>query len=228
MKVFVSKSDIDGERITVSDEDLHHLEKVLRAKNGETIIACDGEFDYRCEFEDKALVIKDRLRCESENKTHITIFQGVPKQNKMETIIQMASELGVDRIIPIKTEHCIADLPNEKKLERWRKIASESAKQCRRDRVLSVENGVSFDEALIKAKELDFSFILYEHEKDNKLKNLELPDKIGVFIGSEGGFSAKEIARANIESITLGKRILRTQTVAAVITAIILAQKGEI
>ncbi|MCL2739615.1 MAG: 16S rRNA (uracil(1498)-N(3))-methyltransferase, partial [Oscillospiraceae bacterium] len=147
MKIFVEQKNIQGELINISNDDWHHLTKVLRARAGDEVIACDGEFDYICQLSAVScqLEVVSKKKCEAENKTHITIFQGVPKQAKMETIIAMCSELGVNRIVPFESEFCVASLPDDKKLTRWRKIALESAKQCGRDRVLDIAAGVSFD-----------------------------------------------------------------------------------
>ena len=249
LKVFIEKADIQGDIITISKEDLHHLIKVLRVRDGDEVIACDGQYNYECEFETTPsptapplhrgefglLRIKDKSVCENENRVNITIFQAVPKQAKMETIIQMCSELGVNRIVPIRTEFCVADLPDGKKLDRWQKIALESAKQCGRDKVLEVSSGAQFDEAVGIAKsECDLGFVCWEGEQEIKVAGL-LRDyvsrndvRIGIFVGSEGGFSQGEIARAGLPTVTLGKRILRTQTVAPVVSAMVLNVLDEI
>jgi len=244
MKIFVSKTDINKDKITISKEDSHHLEKVLRVRSGDRVIACDGQYNYECELDNGDLRIIEKSVCRSENKLRITIFQAVPKSSKMETIIQMCSELGVNRIIPMRAEFCVADLPDGKKLNRWRKIALESAKQCGRDRVLEVYEGVGFDRAVEVAKsECDLAFVCWENEKETRLRDIvgttlcgcpradaqvRPYEKIGIFIGSEGGFSQEEIARAGLPVVTLGKRILRTQTVAPVVSAMVLNILGEI
>jgi len=254
VKVFIDKKDVIGEIIEIGEEDRRHLVRVLRVRDGDGLLACDGEFDYSCRLTDGRFQIVGKEKCASENKIEITLFQGVPKSSKMEIIIQMCSELGVNRLIPFHSKYCVAELPDEKKLERWRKIARESAVQCGRDRIMEVCGGVEIGRAAGMAEGLDLAFVCWEGEKNTTLKDVFYgaphalrvassgtlcpprndvsssgeKGSIGFFVGSEGGFSEDEIEMIGLPTVTLGKRILRTQTVGAVVSGIILSDLGEI
>lgn len=152
----------------------------------------------------------------------------------MELVIQKCIEIGVDSIVPVKTEHTVVKLDGkeEKKIARWNKIAESAAKQCGRGKIPVVENVMTFKQAVEKAKSLDMAIIPYEKEEKNTLKAVTKKFKgtsIGVFIGPEGGFSNDEIVLAGengITSVTLGKRILRTET-AGLVTSVILLYELE-
>jgi len=247
MKVFIDKKDIAGEFIKLNEEDWHHLTRVLRVRDGDEVIACDGERDYRCQVLGGRCQILGEEECGSENKINITLFQGVPKSDKMESVIQMCSELGVNRLVPFHSRYCAVGLPDEKKLERWRRIAKESAMQCGRDRIMEVCKGEELDRAAEMTNDLDLAFVCWEGERIKRVKDLEWgfevgsmrastpthgcgtsAPAIGFFVGSEGGFSGEEIEMLGLPTVTLGKRIMRTQTAGAVVTGIILSLLNEI
>lgn len=239
-KFFVEKGQIQENQIVLSKEDSKHIKTVLRAKIGESITICDGEgLDYVCEIdaleENVIARILEKTVCKAEPQTKITLYQGLPKSDKMELIIQKCVELGIDRIVAVSTERAIVklDKKEDKKIERWQKIAESAAKQSGRGKIPEIGKKVlSFKEAIAEAKALDGALIPYEKEKENGLKsfvNTFTGQTIGVFIGPEGGFSEEEISFAmanNVLPITLGERILRTETAGMTAVAILLYELG--
>ena len=235
-KFFINKNDISRGQIQLFGEDEKHIKTVLRAREGEEITLCDGEgMDYQCRIASlERGVLLDILSqevCETEPKTKITLYQGLPKADKMELIIQKCVELGVDRIVAVSTERAIVKLDKKeaKKLERWQKIAEAAAKQSGRGKIPEIGQQVlKFKEAVAEAKELDGAIIPYEREQETGIRQFVQNFKgesVGVFIGPEGGFADEEIALAQengITPITLGKRILRTETAGMTTTAILL------
>ncbi len=235
-KFFVKPESIKDHKIVLDGENAKHIGSVLRAKIGEKIVVGDGQGrDYECEIEsiDKKEVIAkivDIFSNDNEPKVKITLYQGLPKADKMELVIQKCIEIGVDKIVPVKTEHTVVKLDGkeDKKIQRWNKIAEAAAKQCGRGKIPVVENVMSFKEAIESVKKLDSSIIPYENEKDFKIKAFAREFKgesIGIFIGPEGGFSESEIKYAienGVMPVTLGKRILRTETAGLVATVILL------
>ena len=235
-KFFFNKNDISRGQVQLFGEDEKHIKTVLRAREGEEITLCDGEgMDYQCRIASLErgvlLDILSKEVCETEPKVKITLYQGLPKADKMELIIQKCVELGVDRIVAVSTERAIVKLDKKeaKKLERWQKIAESAAKQSGRGKIPEIGQQVlKFKEAVAEAKELDGAIIPYEKEQKTGIRQFVQAFKgesIGVFIGPEGGFAEEEIALAQengITSITLGKRILRTETAGMTTTAILL------
>lgn len=235
-KFFFNKNDIRCGQVQLFGEDEKHIKTVLRAREGEEITLCDGEgMDYQCRIASLErgvlLEILSKEVCETEPKTKITLYQGLPKADKMELIIQKCVELGVDRIVAVSTERAIVKLDKKeaKKLERWQKIAEAAAKQSGRGKIPEIGQQVlKFKEAVAEAKELDGAIIPYEREQETGIRQFVQNFKgesVGVFIGPEGGFADEEIALARengITPITLGKRILRTETAGMTTTAILL------
>ena len=235
-KFFFNKNDISRGQVQLFGEDEKHIKTVLRAREGEEVILCEGEgMDYHCRIASlERGVLLDILSkdvCETEPKTKITLYQGLPKADKMELIIQKCVELGVDRIVAVSTERAIVKLDKKetKKLERWQKIAEAAAKQSGRGKIPEIGQQVlKFKEAVAEAKELDGAIIPYEREQETGIRQFVQNFKgesVGVFIGPEGGFADEEIALAQengITPITLGKRILRTETAGMTTTAILL------
>lgn len=234
-KFFVAKEQI-GKQITILAEDAKHIKTVLRAKQGEQMVVCDGEgTDYICKIshmveKEILLDIVEKKECQTEPSTKITLFQGLPKADKMDMIIQKCVEVGIDKIIPVATERAIVKLEKKeyKKLQRWQKIAEAAAKQSGRGKIPKIENVLSFQDAIKESKKLCSAVIPYEKETKRGLKEFVKTfsgDTLGIFIGPEGGFSQEEIQQAQKEGIlpiTLGKRILRTETAGIVATAILL------
>lgn len=240
-KFFVSNNLIKDDRVFIDGENVNHIINSLRCKIGEEIEISTGDgFDYLCKIEEisKDLVIAKIIDCfgnESEPNVKITLYQGLPKAEKMELIIQKSIELGIDEIVPINTDRTIVKLAGkeEKKLARWNKIAEAAAKQSRRGKVPKVRSVINFSQAIQQASQNNLNIIPYEKEEKNSIKNIIKGfdgESIGIFIGPEGGFSEKEIEIAiknNIKPITLGKRILRTETAGFITTAILLYELEE-
>ncbi len=239
-KFFFNKNDISRGQVQLFGEDEKHIKTVLRAREGEELTLCDGEgMDYQCRIVSlERGVLLDILSnevCETEPKTKITLYQGLPKADKMELIIQKCVELGVDRIVAVSTERAIVKLDKKesKKLERWQKIAEAAAKQSGRGKIPEIGQQVlKFKEAVVEARELDGAIIPYEKEQETGIRQFVQGfqgESIGVFIGPEGGFAEEEIALAQengITPITLGKRILRTETAGMMTTALLLYELG--
>ena len=240
-KFFVSNNLIKDDKVFIDGENVNHIINSLRCKIGEEIEISTGDgFDYLCKIEEisKDLVIAKIIDCfgnESEPNVKITLYQGLPKAEKMELIIQKSIELGIDEIVPINTDRTIVKLAGkeDKKLARWNKIAESAAKQSRRGKVPKVRSIINFSQAIQQASQNNLNIIPYEKEEKNSIKNI-IKDfngkSIGIFIGPEGGFSEKEIEIAiknNIKPITLGKRILRTETAGFITTAILLYELEE-
>lgn len=239
-KFFIDKNQIAQKSIRLEGEDAKHIKTVLRSRIGEEIVLCDGEgvdyFGKIADMEFGVLIdILEQMPSVAEPKTKITLFQGLPKADKMEMIIQKCVELGVVRIVAVSTERCIVklDKKEEKKLERWQKIAESAAKQSGRGIIPEISPKVlRFAEAIEMAASMDGAIIPYEKEENRGLKEFTNEcsgEQIAVFIGPEGGFSEQEIALAlekNVLPITLGKRILRTETAGMTTVAILLHELG--
>lgn len=235
-KFFFNKNDISQGQVRLFGEDEKHIKTVLRAKEGEELMLCDGEgMDYSCRIASLErgvlLDILSKEVCETEPKTKLTLYQGLPKADKMELIIQKCVELGIERIVAVSTERAIVKLDGKetKKLERWQKIAEAAAKQSGRGKIPEIGRQVlKFKEAVAEAKMLDAAIIPYEKEREKGLRQFVQGfsgESIGIFIGPEGGFSEDEIAYAQengVTPITLGRRILRTETAGMTTAAILL------
>lgn len=241
-KFFVNAENINNDTIEIIGDGANHIINVLRHKPGDEIFVCNGTgIDYKCEIKtiDKKCVTAKILDCfenENEPKIKINLYQGIPKLDKMELVIQKCIEIGVDRIIPVKTDYTVVKIDDkkDKKLARWNKIAESAAKQCGRGKIPLVDNIMDFKSAVSDSNKSDNTIILYEKEKNNTIKNFIKNFKgntISLFIGPEGGFSEKEIEYAksfNINSITLGKRILRTETAGLVASVILLYELEDL
>lgn len=239
-KFFVTPQDIVGKKITLTGENEKHIKTVLRAREGEEITVCDGEgTDYQCRILslERGVVteVLSSAPCDMEPETKITLYQGLPKADKMEWIIQKCVELGIERIVPVSTERAIVKLDKKegKKLERWQKIAEAAAKQSGRGIIPQMgESVLSFKEAVAEAAKLDGVLIPYEKEEERGIRQFVQGfsgKTVGVFIGPEGGFAPEEIQlaqEAGILPVTLGKRILRTETAGMTTVALLLYELG--
>ncbi|MCM1535280.1 MAG: 16S rRNA (uracil(1498)-N(3))-methyltransferase [Clostridium sp.] len=229
---FVEPSQINenDKRVIIIGSDVNHIKNVLRMKQGEEIAVSNGQDakEYRCgilSFEEDRVVCELRFIKEDgvELPSKIFLFQGLPKGDKMEFIIQKAVELGVYQVIPVAAKRCVVKLDEKKakaKVSRWQGIAEAAAKQSRRGIIPKVADVMSYEQALQFAADMDIKLVPYELAKDmDKTKaifgQLKADQDIAVFIGPEGGFEEREITMAlekGMEPITLGKRILRTET----------------
>ena len=232
---FVDKSAVLSDGYKILGKDYNHIKNVLRMKTGEDIlVTSDGKSDLCCiaEITDNEIivkVIKPDYQC-TELPLSITLFQGIAKGEKMELIIQKAVELGASEIIPVEMKRCIAKIEKNKvkqKTERFNLIAESASKQSKRNVIPKVLEPMTFDSALSYAKDFDMLIVPYECADGmtatvNTLNEIKRGCKIGVIIGAEGGFDDSEIKKAkalpNARVISLGKRILRTET--ASITAL--------
>lgn len=244
-RFFISCSDIVNNTIRITGEDVGHIKKVLRLKCGDNLIVCDGQgMDYnvridRIEENSVYALIIDSFKSFTEPPIGITLLQGMPKSDKMDYIIQKCVELGVNRIVPVLTERTVVKIDNnkdaQKKAERWNKISKEASKQCNRGIIPKVEIPVSFIESLDILKNSDLALIPYEKETINSLRYI-LSDRknvnnICVMIGPEGGFTEKEVDLAvnvGATSVTLGPRILRTETAGLAVLSIIMYELGDV
>lgn len=227
---FVEPSQIQGNRIVITGGDFNHIKNVLRMKAGEEIAVSNGVDgkEYRCgieAFSEEEVICTLRFIKEDgvELPSRICLFQGLPKADKMELVVQKAVELGACEIIPMATGRAVVKLDEKKakaKTARWQSIAEAAAKQSKRGIIPKVTEVMSMKEAVAYAGTMDVRLIPYELAEDmaktKKIINGIRPgESVAVFIGPEGGFEEKEIAAA-IEGgcipITLGKRILRTET----------------
>lgn len=242
-KFFIKKEDIKENIVTICGQDATHIAKVLRTNVGETITLCDGcGTDFFAEVtsitkDTVSLKIKESLPCLAEPKISVTLFQGIPKQGKMDYIIEKCTELGISRIVPVAAKRSVVKIDDKKseakKLERWRKIAAESVKQCARGTIPEITEVMTFGEAIEFSKSLDLTIAAYECERENSIKSAlidKTPKTIGVFIGPEGGIDNTEIEKlksANIETVTLGTRILRTETAGHTVLTAIMYEYNE-
>ena len=238
---FVSPDQIDEKYVTITGGDVNHIKNVLRMKIDEELLVSNGQDkDYYCKIESisddeiKALILDEEFEG-TELPTELYLFQGLPKSDKMELIIQKAVELGVKEIIPVATKRCVVKLDDKKeasKIKRWQAISESAAKQSRRTIIPQVSSVMSFKEAINRAKEFELGIIPYENFKDMKetrevLKAVRKGIKIGIFIGPEGGFEESEVQYAlenGIHPISLGKRILRTETAGLAILSVLMFQ----
>lgn len=242
-KFFVKNEQVEHDVIKVQGQDVNHIRNVLRQKVGDEIIICntDKEKNYLCDISkiDKEIVECEIIRELEDFKSNIkvTIIQGLPKKDKMELIIQKAVELGVYDITPVEMERCVVKLQEKdkkKKLERWQKISEVAAKQCDRNFIPKINNITPLKNICNLLPEYDIVILAYEKEEKTTLKEVlkkikdkygESEIKIAVIIGPEGGISPKEVEmieeKDNVFTVTLGKRILRTETVALNVLSII-------
>ena len=235
-KFFVTEKQIEGDKAKIIGEDVNHIANVLRLKKKDKIILCNK--DEGCSYETEIVeVSKESITCNIVSKTlenvesnvNVDIYQGLPKMDKMEYIIQKATELGVKNIYPVTMARSIVKLDDKtalKKVDRWNKIAEVAAKQSKRDFIPNIKNVINIENICQNAEKYDIILIAYENEKINTLKaelnklNREKELKIAVIIGPEGGIDEKEVKKLvdiGGKCITLGKRILRTETASLVI-----------
>lgn len=254
-KFFVDPSAVSGAHIYLENkDDLHHLRKVLRARPGMELDISDGDcWEYKTCLEEltedcATLKILDKQKFATEPATRVTLYQGVPKASKMETVIQKTVEMGVDTIVPVFMERTVVVEKGNfgKKLERWNKIAAEAVKQCKRGLIPRVTESYDVDKMLAELPNYDLIICPYENEDGLTIKDflraapppaavqpgLESTGRTGpqalrvaLIIGPEGGFSEGEIEKlkaAGAATVTLGKTILRTETAGLAALAMIM------
>lgn len=244
-KFFVPSDKITEDKIIIDTADASHITRVLRMGAGDKITVCDSRgTDYEAEIaeadaERVICKIVSETKNESEPNIRVTLFQGIPKASKMEYIIQKTTELGITEIVPVSLTRCVAKINNRKdeikKLDRWQKISEAAAKQSGRGIIPEVKPVVSLDEVIDRAKDFDLFFVPYECEEQQTLKETLLSKgdikTVGFMIGSEGGFDVAEtdkLRESGIPTVTLGKRILRTETAGEAVLAMVMYEIGDI
>ncbi len=240
---FVPPSQVGKEEIVILGSDVNHMKKALRMRPGEQVTVSNGNnCRYLCRIRhysedgrEAVLGILEILEQDRELASRIVLFQGLPKKDKMEFIVQKAVELGVARIVPVSARRSVVWLTPEragKKIRRWQEIAKSAAKQSGRGIVPAVSEVVDFAKALEQARKLDVVLIPYELAEDmartkQMLGKIRPGQSVGVFIGPEGGFEKEEVEAALREGaceITLGRRILRTETAGLAILSVLMFQ----
>lgn len=247
-RFFVEENQIDTENnnIKIIGNDVNHIKNVLRCKINEQIEICSKDTNnaYLCEinnFTEDAIEckIKSKLENNRESNIHINIVQALPKADKMELIIQKCTELGVKEFTPINLKRCIVKIDSKdekKKIERWQKQAEVAAKQCGRDIIPKVNNIYNVSTIFNLLKEYDLIILAYENEKEHSLRDeirkIENKNsKIAIIIGPEGGLEESEVIKLQengAKVISLGKRILRTETVSVAISSILMYELGDL
>lgn len=242
---FVKPEQASGGKVRIIGQDVNHLKNVLRMKPGEQLLVSDGRGkDYLCQVETlEAETVEAAIISQEESRelpARIWLFQGLPKSDKMELIIQKAVELGAAGIVPVATKNAVVKLDPKKeeaKLKRWRTIAESAAKQSKRSLVPEISGVMTLKEAFSYIDDVDFDLRLipYENERGTTAAREAFAravpgSRIAVFIGPEGGFEPPEIRlalEAGVIPVSLGKRILRTETAGiAVLSALMLRLEG--
>lgn len=226
---FIQAKQVNETNITLTGSDVNHIKNVLRMKAGEQIMLTDEDgVSYTCKIHElkKEQIIADIVDVQDvshELPAEITLYQGMPKGDKLELIIQKAVELGVSNIVPVITKRCIVKLDEKKKankVKRWNEIAKSAAKQSKRTKIPVVRDVLTFEQAIAEADNYDLTCIPYEQKEGMKetinfLNKAGVDMRIAIYIGPEGGYESCEIEQAvdhQICPISLGKRALRTET----------------
>lgn len=241
-RFYIEENQIGQEYIEVTGADVRHMTHVLRLEKGDWVVLCDqAGKDYVCRIADTA---KTSVLCHIEKvqdsgtelSSKIYLFQALPKQEKMEWIIQKAVELGVYAVVPIKTRRCVVKLNEEekikKKVARWQEIARAAGKQSDRGIIPEVYVPMDFGQALSMASSLECNLFPYELAEGMEQSRKRMADaaasaSVGIFIGPEGGFEEDEVKQAveaGCQVISLGRRILRTETAGIAVLSILMFQ----
>ena len=233
-RFFISNDNINGDIITLNGEEHNHLANVLRLKVGQEVECfCDGDVLYKCTItqiskNNTVAKINDTYTNPANPKHTVTLFQGLPKMDKLELIVQKCAELGISHIIPFTSQHTIAKA-NDNKTERLNKISLSASKQCGTTKILKLHNTITFKQMLKDLNSFDTIIFANENEQTTPLASIK-GENIAIIVGSEGGFSTEEVSsliNAGAKSITLGKRILRTETAGIVLSSLVMYLSGE-
>ena len=237
-RFFAEPGQIGEKEIVITGADVNHIRNVLRMRTGEEVLIADGRgAEYRCKLTDlgenevRAQILW-KLDGNAELASAVTLFQGLPKSDKMDLIVQKCVELGVDRIVPVSTKRAVVKLDAKKeqtRLKRWNTISESAAKQSGRGVIPEVRGVMSFEKALEEAKKLEVLLIPYERaehmaETRRVMGEIRPGQSVGIFIGPEGGFEESEVEEAvaaGARAITLGRRILRTETAGLAVMAML-------
>ena len=237
-RFFAEPGQIGEKEIVITGADVNHIRNVLRMRTGEEVLIADGRgAEYRCKLTDLSenevrAQILWKLDGNAELASAVTLFQGLPKSDKMDLIVQKCVELGVDRIVPVSTKRAVVKLDAKKeetRLKRWNTISESAAKQSGRGVIPEVSGVMSCGKALEEAKKLEVLLIPYERaehmaETRRVMGEIRPGQSVGIFIGPEGGFEESEVEEAvaaGAKAITLGKRILRTETAGLAVMAML-------
>lgn len=237
-KFFVEENQIENDKINIIGEDVKHISSVLRMQKGEQILIGSKETleTYLTEIEqiEKEKVVAkiiEKLDTQTESNVEIDLYQGLPKADKMELIIQKTTEIGISKVTPVDMVRCIVKLDEKdakKKIERWQKVAEGAAKQSKRSKIPEIKNKIKIKDLENIISQYDAFIVAYEEENEitlkQELKKLREQEKykIGILVGPEGGITKEEIEKLtsyNAKVVTLGKRILRTETAPIVLTS---------
>lgn len=241
-RFFIDRSDIDGSHAKIFGEDVDHISKVLRLKEGDELRLCDGEsreWSARIVSIGKKAVLAELtapIEVNTEPDCRITLYQGIQKSGKFETVVQKGVELGVCAFVPFNCERAVAKpwSESDSRCARYSRVAMEAAKQCGRGIRPKVTPPVSFDELCERAGRHDLTLLLWEEERQRSLKDALRTAKsvkdVAVIAGPEGGISrdeAKRLSDCGAVSVSLGGRILRTETAGPAAAAMILYEKDD-
>lgn len=240
-RFFVEEKNIKGNTIVIDDpQDVKHLTRVLRHRVGDLIEISDGKsFEYEIELEalsDQMAEgrILSKREFTREPRVQVTLYQSIPKQSRMETIVQKGVELGVAGVVPMISERTIVlDKGNHfvKKVQRWQAVSDEAVKQCRRGIIPKVSMPISLEQVLSEMKENDLNLFFFEEERNQSVKEVlrrvsrDAVKTVGILIGPEGGFSEREaerITEAGALSVSMGKTVLRVETAAVAALAMVM------
>lgn len=241
-RFFIDSITNENSQVIITDEDAHHIIRTLRLKVGEKIeIATpDGVFISKLVNitngrKDAVVRIEEKILSSNEPEIYIRLFQGLPKAQKMDLIIQKATEIGISEVFPVEMHRSVAKRPRNEKIERYQKIARETAMQSKRDIIPQVHKTIHFSEVEKYINQEDYLFVPYEEEEILSIKevlnNTKKPNTINLFVGPEGGFEKSEIEKLKSlggKVFSLGNRILRTETAGTVTSAIIFYEYGDI
>lgn len=243
-KIFVPTTQIQNHRAYISGDDVHHLRLVLRKQvNDQLLVAVDGQTYHGIirQLDPNQIIVElgEKLPHCTESPVFVRLYQGMPKGDKLDLVIQKTVELGVNEIVPFFSKHGVVKLTEQKqsgKLVRWQRIALEAAKQCKRDIIPQVKMPMDFSEVVNNLEECSDNHVVimpYENALEFGLKQLESinPKRISIIIGPEGGFSANEVEQISAlggKIIHLGRRILRTETAAIAIIALVQFLWGDL
>ncbi len=237
-RFFVEPANIGKKEIVITGADVNHIRNVLRMRTDEELLLADGQgAEYRCKLTDLGenevhAEILWKLSGNAELSSKITLFQGLPKSDKMDLIVQKCVELGASRIVPVSTKRTVVKLDAKKeqtRIKRWATISESAAKQSGRGVIPEVSGVMTFTKALEEAKKLDMLLIPYERAEDmaetrRVMSAIKPGQSVGIFIGPEGGFEESEVEEAvaaGARAITLGRRILRTETAGLAVMAML-------
>lgn len=233
--------EVDESKAILRGDDARHVCKVLRLRPGEHLLVCDGQGrDYDCVFESASasqvlLRVESSQPSQTEPSLFVTLYQALPKGDKLDWIIQKAVELGVGAVVPVLTQRCVSrpdPKSMEKKRERLQRIALEAAKQCGRGRIPQVQPLLSYEEALAAMAADEKALLFYENSTTSFRRELEQgATSLSILVGAEGGLSPQEVEAAQqlgIPSVSLGKRILRCETAPLAALAVLMYKSGNL